>query len=547
MKFRVLTILLLTILLLSIPAVTAKETPSLLSQYREDTNFTELNFTPNLTGFHYQRMIGDAIVEGDKSYAVFNSSGELITSESHWRNDLPAKLPANLTAAEEAIEMAGRTNTSRAYLYYISPNSSIFQLDPTPENPCWVVWETREMKLSNNETLPYRFGTIVDAVTGEVLAFGTPPITNYEPVEPESVASSEPVGLGSNPEVFLLGGPYNLKNCSSGWYDEALDAAAYFEEMGYSTLTLEYPSNEVVETYISNLDTAIFVEMSHGEAHKFYNGCPDITYDEDMRAWMANYPKMPFSFLYGCYIACTPAPQEEHSIIGALMKGSSEDTAAVGFCNLPQPMCDACYEWDWTWEFLKWLKLGQTVENAYGIACAAVPGCCTGDYPCARYFGDPNLELVPKIHRSPAPSSIVEGEVRDTNANLLSGAEVSLYKHGDGLYDSDIASPDYRIEVDQYGEYWLVASKTKHYDINTTDDTTLSGIAFDIDFTTYSKLAAGYTFDFEGSYGLIPTKCDLSYFLRSANLWKIGCAAHPEYNLSEWKVMDVSNSWLYPS
>jgi hypothetical protein len=345
MKFRVLTILLLTILLLGIPVVTARETPSLLSQYREDTNFTELNFTPNLTGFHYQRMIGDAIVEGDISYAVFNSSGELITSESNWRDDLPAELPANLTTAEEAIEIVGRTNTSRAYLYYISPNSSWLNLQPTPENPCWVVWETREMKLSNNGTLPYRFGTVVDAVTGEVLASGTPPITNYKPVNPESVPSSEPVGSGSNPEVFLLGGPFNLVNCTTGWYDEALEAATYFEDMGYSTLTLEYPSNEVIETYISNLDTAIFVEMSHsGGAGRFYNGCPDITHDEDMRAWMADYPKMPFSLLYGCYIACSPAPQEEYSIIGALMKGSSEDTAAVGFCNLPETMCDTCYE-----------------------------------------------------------------------------------------------------------------------------------------------------------------------------------------------------------
>ena len=407
-----------------------------------------------------------------------------------------------------------------------------------------------------NETLSYRYGTIIDAVAGKVIASGTPPISNYEPVKSELMSSSEPVGSGSNPEVFLLGGPYDIPNCSGGWYDEALDAAAYFEEMGYSTLTLEYPNTEVIETYISNFDTAIFVEMSHsGGASYFRNGCPDKTYDEDMRAWMADYPKMPFSLLYGCYIACSPAPEEEYSISGALMKGSSEDTAVVGFCALPEAKCDTCYEWDWTWEFLKWLKLGQTVENAYGIACTAVPGCCIGDYPCARKFGDPNLRLVPqKVYRNPNVEGAVTGEVRDVNGDLLSNVVVSLSEHGGGFYDSDVASPNYSIEVDQTGEYWLSASKSGFATVKTNNLPPYRNPYHPdyIDFTTPGLLAAGYNLDFEGDYGLVPRACNMSYAMESINHWLFtpfdaSEVEHPEWQPSNWKAAQSVHSWQYPS
>ena len=141
----------------------------------------------------------------------------------------------------------------------------------------------------------------------------------------------------------------------------------------------------------------------------------------------------------------------------------------------------------------------------------------------------------------------VVGETRDVNANLLSNVEVSLYEYEEGFYGDDVASPDYYIEVDQCGYYWLLASLAEYYDINTTDDIMLPGMAFDIDLTTPVKLAAGYPFDFEGNYGFVPRACELSYVLRSVNLWKVGYPGHSEYNLTEWKVGDVINAWLYPS
>jgi hypothetical protein len=58
----------------------------------------------------------------------------------------------------------GLVESSR--LYIISPDSDVFPLDPTPENPCWVV---RSLNRSRVVIL------IIDAVSGEILDNGIPP------------------------------------------------------------------------------------------------------------------------------------------------------------------------------------------------------------------------------------------------------------------------------------------------------------------------------------------------------------------------------------
>jgi len=141
------------------------------------------------------------------------------------------------------------------------------------------------------------------------------------------------------------------------------------------------------------------------------------------------------------------------------------------------------------------------------------------------------------------PGDIV-GETRDVNANELSDVTVTLYKDSSEL-GSDTSTPNYSIGVNETGEYWLLASENTSYEINMTNMGVLPDLY--INLTTPELLAAGYTFDFEGDYGLIPTNCDMSYALRSINLWISPPAAHPEWGISEWKAMDVCTAWLYPS
>ncbi len=141
------------------------------------------------------------------------------------------------------------------------------------------------------------------------------------------------------------------------------------------------------------------------------------------------------------------------------------------------------------------------------------------------------------------------GETREVNSAELPDVEVRLYRSGGSPSPlrSDISTPDYVNTAYVTGTYWMTANLTRWYELDITDGVMLPGADFDIDLTTPAKLAAGNTFDFEGDYGLIPKACTMTYALKSVNLWKIGCAANPEYNLSDWKVMDVCNSWLYPS
>ena len=51
-------------------------------------------------------------------------------------------------------------------LYIISPESDVFPLEPTPQNPCWVV-----RSISDGTPIV----TIIDAVTGNFLGHGVLP------------------------------------------------------------------------------------------------------------------------------------------------------------------------------------------------------------------------------------------------------------------------------------------------------------------------------------------------------------------------------------
>jgi len=150
------------------------------------------------------------------------------------------------------------------------------------------------------------------------------------------------------------------------------------------------------------------------------------------------------------------------------------------------------------------------------------------------------------------PSDIV-GETRDVNANPLSDVEVLLYKQGEGYKRCDYSTPDYSNTVYTTGMYWQHATKALYYEINMVGMTMLGD--YYINLSTPEILAAGYVFDFEGNYGLVPRACDMSYAQKSVNLWLSPPA--PEFDIygtvinywgiDEWKAMDSIHSWQYPS
>ena len=143
------------------------------------------------------------------------------------------------------------------------------------------------------------------------------------------------------------------------------------------------------------------------------------------------------------------------------------------------------------------------------------------------------------------------GETRDVNHNLLLDVAVTLYEDSSDL-GSDTSSPDYNITVNETGEYWLRASKDGYFTLDTYNmPSTRNPYHADyINFTTPELLAAGDTFDFEGDYGLVPRACNMSHVIRSVNHWLFvpidgGGTPHPEWQLSNWKAMELVHSWQF--
>jgi len=147
----------------------------------------------------------------------------------------------------------------------------------------------------------------------------------------------------------------------------------------------------------------------------------------------------------------------------------------------------------------------------------------------------------------------VWGETRDVNANLLAEVNVMLLKEAEGYLREDASTPNYENTAYKTGMYWLHSTRVRYYEINITDMTMLPD--YWINLTTPELLAAGYVFDFEGNYGLVPRACDMSYAMKSVNLWLFPPAPEKDiygrvinyWGIDEWKAMDSIHSWQYPS
>jgi len=147
-----------------IEALFSRTNDNLLAQYESsDRQFERYEIGDKIVYWH-QRKIGDAIVELDYiNYQFDKYTKQLLKKITHWRTDLPESLPPIAITKEQAISMV---NVESAELIFISPESYVFPIKPTPVNPCWVV---RSID-GGNMTIK-----IIDAVTGKTLGFGVPP------------------------------------------------------------------------------------------------------------------------------------------------------------------------------------------------------------------------------------------------------------------------------------------------------------------------------------------------------------------------------------
>ena len=345
---------------------------NLLAPYETgEREFRRVEISDKIVFFH-QRMVGEAIVEkGSIVYQFDRNTKELLNKKVRWRGEIPEpptyEFPV-ITKKESEAMVDGEVVSRQ--LYIISPESDIFPIEPTPTNPCWVVTSVQE----GNTII-----TIIDAVTGERLGYGIPP-----------------------PQVkgFSFSGPYNNNPCTSGWTTWYNNARDWFETMGYPTESVLWPTEETIKSHIQSAETVMFYEIAHGGSTSFASGCiGDTTYEyttaTEVENWIADYKKMPFTFIASCDGMCSTGPG---TFSYEFRKGSNDDTATIGYCSMSRSQCwnpGTCWSVsvDWQTALFKYMSYGWPIEAAYNQAMADYPQCWPSEGACMRFAGDPYLVL----------------------------------------------------------------------------------------------------------------------------------------------------------
>ncbi|MGC9529203.1 MAG: CARDB domain-containing protein [Candidatus Bipolaricaulaceae bacterium] len=372
--------------------------PLSAAQYARQPEFVDMIIGRVRVEFS-QRMIGEAIVEGDYILRQYDlESGELIKEVVQWRPGLPERLPPVITSEQAVAAAEVEGEVGAAQLYYIADQ---FDVHPVySPNPCWVI-DIPAYGARGWETV---VSVIVDAVTGEVLGGAVPPPQYYT-----GFSVTGPQCHQGTPSCPTTG--VTATQCLFSWDPWYQNAASWFAKMGYGVEAVKWPTELKVQSHIASNSTAVFYELAHGGSHSFSSGCAggsvyEVTTAAEIKKWIANYPPMPFSFIGSCGGMCDTVAG---SLSYELRKGSSVDTATVGYCGMSGAYCStycwhAGYTVAWQDAFFKYASQGKPVYQAYLYALADYPACAPAQAGwCMLFAGDPELKLVPPLSRRALP------------------------------------------------------------------------------------------------------------------------------------------------
>ena len=176
--------------------------------------------------------------------------------------------------------------------------------------------------------------------------------------------------------------------------------------MGYPCQAIEWPAEAEVHGHVGADATGMFYELAHGGSTYFKSGCTagtsyEYTRASEVEAWIADYPKMPFTFIGSCDGLCSTG---DGSLSYEFRKGSGVDTATVGYCGMSGSDCSLCWIYSLFWQnaFFGYLNSGYTVKAAYDEALADYP-MCASPYDCMRFAGDESF-AGPYVRPGPSPS-----------------------------------------------------------------------------------------------------------------------------------------------
>jgi len=368
---------------------------SLFGQAERDLEFIQLMIGDLRVEFH-QRMIGEAIVEGDYIVRQYDANtGELTKEGRHWRLDLPEELP-RVIDREEAEAILGGEIVFRQ-LYYIADGSDIHPV--YTRNPCWIIGSV----IGHDGEVEILADGIIDAVSGEFLGYAVPPpqYTGFSLTGPTCHAGCK------DPKT----GKPICTACCGAWTSHYQNAASWFSKMGYTTESVTWPTESKVRSHVQSTLTAVLYELAHGGSSAFASGCSGGKYYEqttasEVKSWIASYPAMPFAFIGSCAGMCNTGPG---SFSYEFRKGSSKDTATVGYCGMSGAYCSkycwhAGYTVKWQDAFFKYCHQGKMVYQAFLYALADYPACApTTQGWCMRFAGDSDLKIYPALSRQPLP------------------------------------------------------------------------------------------------------------------------------------------------
>lgn len=384
------------------------EDPVLGKYETGDKEFDRYEIGNKIVYFH-QRMIGDAIVDGDFiRYQFDKDTEELLDKEVHWRVDLAENLPAVISKEEAEAMVSGDIQSSR--LYFISSESAIYPIEPTPLNPCWVVRSIADDKMTI---------TVIDGVEGVILGPGVAP----------------PWG------GFSMSGPQVKDPCGTPWTAWYTNAADWFDTMGYPTDRVVNPTEEKMREHIQSTETAMFYELAHGGYWYFSRACATGTsyadfYPSQVEDWIQCYNPMRFAFIGSCEGMCDTG---DGSFSYEFRKGLMEDTVTVGYCHMAEDYCEDAWNNSIAWQdaMFSYMNAGQTVFNAFNNALADYP-MCVG---CMLFEGDTNYAVVPVVERGEfnQPPDADAGPDQSPEQTDPAGTEVTL--DGSGSTDDGCMEP----------------------------------------------------------------------------------------------------------
>ena len=415
-------------------------TPSedeLLGKYeKSDRPFKKSVSNRTITYVHYRGIDGVPVDRDHRIYVFDKNTKALIRKAIYSRDALPEHLPP-VIPKEQAESIAGGGS---ATLRFVSPQFFVSPPEQAPKNPCWIVWKT--IKTENG--IPYYNITIVDAVEGKILGYGIPPPT----------------------AGFSFSGPQNVSNCSGVWTELYQNAESWFNTMGYPTEAEVYPNEVKVRSHIQSYETAMFYEVAHGSSYSFDNDCSDSITADEIHNWIADYPKMPFTFLASCGGMCEIG---SGTFSYEFRKGSSEDTVTVGYCGMGGLPCNQTCWYDnatyWQDAMFNYMNQGWTVKDAFDQACNEYPGC--RDPGCVQFAGDTNFKVVPVVQKMAIGEAVDNTDLSWTTGGDAGwfGQPNTYYYGGDAAQSGTIThNQESRVQTTVTGPgtlkfYWKVSSE----------------------------------------------------------------------------------------